>query len=156
MQVPVYGNNAYKYESYYEIKKVPAVKTARKVATGKRKKNLSAARSLVFSVLAVFLAFGLLLSNAQILEKNAEVAALEKQLENINAQVVAGEFRIERDMDLHRIEEEAVTRLGMQRPTKAQTVYVDMGNCDYAVTCQTPKTGNFFSSIADNVLEYFG
>ncbi len=156
MQVPVYGNNAYKYESYYKPEVLPRQKKVQKVQGKKRSKSVAPLRGLVFSVSAILLAFGLLLSNAQILEKNAKINELEERLANINAQVVAGEFKIERDMDLRRIEEEATTRLGMQRPTKAQTVYINMGNCDYAETETKAAGKNLFSAIADNVLEYFG
>ena len=156
MQVPVYGNNAYKYETYYEPTALPRQKKVQKAQPKKRRKSAAPLRGLVFSVSAILLAFGLLLSNAQILEKNAKISELEAKLENINAQVVAGEFKIERDMDLRRIEEEATTRLGMQRPTKAQTVYINMGNCDYAETRTKAEGKNLFSAIADNVLEYFG
>ena len=156
MQVPVYGNNAYKYESYYEVPKVQKKKAVRRVQTKKRRRTMSAFGSALILGAAVLLAFGLLFSNAQILEKNAKIEELSQKLDSINAQVVAGEFKIERDMDLRRIEEEATARLGMQRPTKAQTVYINMGNCDYAETQTRAQEKNVFSAIADNVLEYFG
>ncbi len=154
MQVPVYGNNAYKYEQ--EPVQLPKKKVVRKVRVRVRKKKKTAAGRVVLPIAAVLLAFGLLFSNSQIMEKNAKVEELEGRLQSVNAQVVAGQFEIERNMDLKKIEEEATQRLGMQRPTKAQTVYVNMGNCDYA-ECETPaETKNIFSAIADNVLEYFG
>jgi len=154
MQVPVYGNNAYKYEeSYYEA---PKKKVVRKVRVRRRKKNYAALKSVILLGAAIILAFGLLLSNSQIIEKNAKIKELEGKLESVNAQVVSGQFEIERNMDLNKIEEEATVRLGMQRPTKAQTVYINMGNCDYAESARKADGKNIFSAIADNVLEYFG
>lgn len=153
MQVPVYGSNAYKYEEVYQA---PKPKTVRKVRRVKRKAH-AASGSAMLPVLAVLLAFGLLFSNSQIMEKNAEVEKLEKRLDTLQAQTVAGQFEIERSMDLNKIENEAITRLGMQRPTKAQTVYVNMGNCDYAETAVgRPARANVFSAFVGNVLEYFG
>jgi len=152
MQVPVYGSNAYKYEQEYRM--VPKKKT---VVRRVRKRKKVGIKSLILPVAAVCMAFALLLNNSVLLEKNAKIEELRGQLDTVNAQTVAGEFEIERNMDLRKIEEEAITRLGMQRPTKAQTVYVEMGNCDYAETAEkkVPKK-NIFSALADNVLEYFG
>lgn len=153
MQVPVYGNNAYKYEEAYAMPRKRVVRKVRRV----KKKAKSGLGSVALPVVAVLMAFGLLFSNSQIMEKNAKVEALEKQLDTLRAQAVAGQFEIERNMDLDKIETEAITRLGMQRPTKAQTVYVNMGNCDYAETAIQKSTGpNVFSAFAGNVLEYFG
>ena len=153
MQVPVYGNNAYKYEETYEAPKKKVVRKVRRV----KKKAHSGMESAILPMVAVLMAFGLLFSNSQIMEKNAKVETLEKQLDTLKAQAVAGQFEIERNMDLNKIETEAITRLGMQRPTKAQTVYVNMGNCDYAeAAAQKPSGPNVFSAFAGNVLEYFG
>lgn len=150
MRVPVYGSNAYKYEEYQELPK------KKKIIRRVRKRKKAGIKSVILPVAAVCMAFALLLNNSALLEKNAKIEELKGQLETVNAQAVAGQFEIERNMDLKKIEEEATTRLGMQRPTKAQMVYVDMGNCDYAETTGKTETKNFFSALADNVLEYFG
>lgn len=153
MQVPVYGSSAYKYEQ--EAYTPPVRKVVKKVRI--RKKNTKAVRSMILLGASVVAAFGILLTNSQILEKNAQIEDMQKQLDTVNAQVVAGQFAIERGMDLGKIEDEAMGRLGMQRPTKAQTVYVDLGNHDYAETAspREEKKG-LFARIADNLLEYFG
>ncbi len=153
MQVPVYGSSAYKYEQ--ETYTRPTKKVVKKIRVRKRKKT--AARSMVLLGAAVVAAFGILLTNSQLLEKNAQIEELQKRLDALNAQTVSEQFAIERDMDLGKIEDEAMGRLGMQRPTKAQTVYVDMGNHDYAETA-SPKAEKkgLFTVIADNLLEYFG
>ncbi len=151
MRVPVYGSSAYKYEQEY--RELPKKK---KIIRRVRKRKKAGIKSVILPVAAVCMAFALLLNNSALLEKNAKIEELKGQLETVNAQAVAGQFEIERNMDLKKIEEEATTRLGMQRPTKAQTVYVDMGNCDYAETAEKTETKNFFSALADNVLEYFG
>ncbi len=154
MQVPVYGSSAYKYEQEYYVPQ-KTKKVVRRVVRVKKKKR-TGIKSVVLPVAAVFLAFALLLSNSMILEKNTKIEELKGRLDTINAQTVAGQFEIERNMDLKKIEEEAITRLGMQRPTKAQTVYINMGNCDYAEAAEKKESVNIFSALADNVLEYFG
>ncbi|MBQ7037044.1 MAG: hypothetical protein IJN74_06110 [Clostridia bacterium] len=153
MQVPVYGSSAYKYERESYAK--PVRKVVKKVRV--RKKNKTAMRGMILLGISVLAAFGILLTNSQILEKNAQIEEMQKKLDTVNAQVVSGQFAIERGMDLGKIEEEAMGRLGMQRPTKAQTVYVDLGNHDYAETVapKEEKKG-LFMLIADNLLEYFG
>lgn len=153
MQVPVYGNNAYKYER--ETYEPPKKKVVRKVRVRKKKKTV--AHGMILFGLAVIAAFGIILTNSMRLEKNTKINELEERLDVLNAQVVSEQFQIDRDMDLNKIEDEAIGRLGMQRPTKAQTVYVDMGNCDYAETAQ-PAEGKkgFLVSLTDNIVEYFG
>lgn len=153
MQVPVYGSSAYKYEE--EGYRKPVRKVVKKVRV--HKKNKTAMRGMILFFASIMAAFGILLTNSQILEKNAQIDEMQKKLDTVNAQVVAGQFAIERDMDLGKIEDEAAGRLGMQRPTKAQTVYVDLGNHDYAETAEpTAEKKGILTLIADNLLEYFG
>lgn len=154
MQVPVYGSSAYKYEEEYYIPQKKTKKVVRRVRVKKKKKT--GIKGVILPVAAIGLAFALLLSNSMILEKNAKIEELKEQLDTIHAQTVAGQFEIERNMDLKKIENEAISRLGMQRPTKAQTVYINMGNCDYAEAAEKKESVNIFSALADNVLEYFG
>ena len=153
MQVPVYGSNAYQYER--KTVQPPVRKVVKKVRV--QKKNKTAMRGMILLCASIIAAFGILLTNSQILEQNAKIDEMQKKLDTVNAQVVAGQFAIERGMDLGKIEDEAEGRLGMQRPTKAQTVYVDMGNHDYAETAEPRvEKKSILTLIADNLLEYFG
>lgn len=156
MRVPVYGNNAYQYDNVQPAR--PAIQSVPKVRRGVQKKKKVSVGSVALLGIAVLMAFGLLFRYAQILESTTKVKALQSELNAVQAQVVAKQFAIERNLDLGKIEEEAITRLGMQRPTKAQTVYLDMGNCDYA-ECAKAKTSqgrNIFSVLKNSVLAYFG
>lgn len=153
MQVPVYGNTAYKYER--ETYEPPKKKVVRKVRVRKKKKTV--AHGMILFGFAVIAAFGIIFTNSMRLEKNTKIKELEQRLNAVDAQVVSEQFKIEQDMDLNKIEEEAMGRLGMQRPTKAQTVYVNMENCDYAETAQPAKEKKgFFVGLTDNIVEYFG
>ncbi len=156
MQVPVYGNNAYQYDRrYYER---PAAKPVKKVRVRvKKKKRVSIGSTMLLGV-AVLMAFCLLFRNSQLMERKNTVKNMQGKLNTVNAQVVAKQFEIERNLDLCKIEDEAIKRLGMQRPTKAQMVYLNMHNCDYAECGGQKEQGgkNIFSALLAGALAYFG
>ncbi len=156
MQVPVYGNNAYQYDrSYYER---PAVKPVKKVKVRVKKRKKVSVGSAILLGVAVLMAFCLLFRNSQLLERKDTVKNMQGELSSVHAQIVAKQFEIERNVDLNKVEEEAIQRLGMQRPVKAQMIYLDMENCDYAECSKQKETGhkNIFSALIDGAREYFG
>lgn len=83
--------------------------------------------ALVFAV-----AFGILFTNAVIIEKASAVNDMQNQLTELteaNNQIM---LDIEKNLDLNKIEEIAINELGMKRPDKYQIVYVDVEQSDYA------------------------
>lgn len=142
-----YGTEARKFEKTY--KQEPKKAVARKPKIDK---------VFVCSFLiAAALAFTLLGRYAVITEKTAQIENLKKEYETVNSMVVSGEYEFEKNIDLKKVEETAVTKLGMQRPEKHQMVYISMPNTDY---CETQKgaASGFFASILSGVsrlMEYF-
>lgn len=92
-----------------------------------RSKNLR--RICVIVVIA--LSAGFMISRfVAVNETQSEIASLQRQLaqaESVTDQMI---FDMEQSIDLNKIETEATTRLGMQRPEKYQTIYVNVKKDD--------------------------
>ena len=73
---------------------------------------------------------------------------LKENLETVNSVVVKSEYELEKNIDLKKIEEIAVTKLGMQRPEKHQLVYISMKNNDYCEVKEDESKGGFLAKIA--------
>ncbi|MDO4282609.1 MAG: hypothetical protein Q4D02_03155 [Clostridia bacterium] len=58
-------------------------------------------------------------------EKNLQSQALKKELEQVDASLVSAQMEVEQNTDLNKIEAYAKQQLGMQKPGKNQTIYVD-------------------------------
>ena len=90
-----------------------------------------------------------------------QVAVLEKNLTNEEAKTSQKSYELEKSVDLSEIEKEATTRLGMQRPEKYQTIYINVPTDD--VTHKTSDSvegiGNtlkaFFKKIGSDIIDYF-
>ena len=63
-------------------------------------------------------------------EMNQQVASLKSQLTTLESATSQMVFDLEQSVDLTEIEKEATTRLGMQRPEKYQTIYVNVKQDD--------------------------
>lgn len=142
-----YGTGARKLEEVYERK-------TRKVSARKPKVD----KVFVFSfILAAALAFTLLGRYAIITEKTAQIEALKMEYETVNSMVVSGEYEFEQSIDLKKVEETAIEKLGMQRPEKHQMVYINMNNEDYCEVKGGTSQG-FLASLLSGVSrlwEYF-
>ncbi|MBR5218305.1 MAG: hypothetical protein IKV89_01105 [Clostridia bacterium] len=125
---PVYGSNAYKYEITEQHSQRTQVKKQKKVS---RRPKKAAVRSLLLTALITLLAFCLLGRNAQIIEQSGQIAQLQKDIAATEAKIIETQFEMEKKIDLNAIESKAINLLGMQRPEKAQIVYIDMHAEDY-------------------------
>lgn len=94
-------------------------------------------------------------------ETQQQVAALEKELsaaESVTSQMV---FDMERSVDLATIEKEATTRLGMQRPEKYQTVYVNVKQDDMTEKTASEVEGpgkrimSWAKKLISNIVNFF-
>jgi len=125
---PVYGSNAYKYETARQYSKETQVKTRKKVS---RRPKKAVIKSLLLTALVTLLAFCLLGRNAQIIEQSSQIARLENEIAATEAKIIEKQFEMEKKIDLNAIEDRAIAVLGMQRPEKSQIVYIDMHAEDY-------------------------
>lgn len=123
-----YGNLAYAWEDdRYEER----IKAKRQQINKERKQEAEKNRIVfVCSVLAViFAAIFMIGKNVAKYETELKIKALETELAELESYTSQKVFELEENIDLTAVEEQA-TKLGMQRPTKQQTVYVNIKQDD--------------------------
>lgn len=116
----------------------------------------------ICTILVVFaVACTVLHRNAVIIQSVSKINALMGDLDDAKSENIKNELALEKSVDLTYIEEVATRKLGMKRPDKFQTVYVDVTQSNYAEVMNASNNDeNFhgaFSVIrqgALNVLEY--
>lgn len=120
-----YGNLAYAWEDdrYKE-----QIKEKRQQIT-KERKNQAAKNRVIFAgyVLMVILAAVFMIGkNVAEYESELKIKSLETELAELKSYTSQKIYELEENIDLTAVEEQAVSRLGMQRPTKKQMVYVNI------------------------------
>lgn len=100
------------------------IESKRKEKKRKRKAILYVA--IIFSSLLV-----ISYRNSQITEQFTEVKSLKSELASIKKENEQLEVNIESSINLTNIEKEASEKLGMQKPTNEQKVYVSLPKKDY-------------------------
>lgn len=155
------GNLAYKEYQYPPAKKKPQQNKA-----GKRKHNQMLNRSKnirrICAILVLSLSAGFMISEfVAVNETKQQVALLEKELSAAESVTSQKMFELERSVDLSEIEEEATSRLGMQRPEKYQTIYVNVKQNDVTektagdVESVTSRTLSGLKKIGSNIVSFF-
>ncbi|MDD6483746.1 MAG: hypothetical protein PUF72_04110 [Clostridiales bacterium] len=154
-----YGNLAYK--EYY------APKTAKKPQPKKnvQKANAKARKRAVGYIAAIAvlaLSAGFMISTfVAVHETKDEVAALEETLGDLQAQTSQKAFDLEHAIDLDEVEKIASERLGMQRPEKYQTIYVNVRREDEVqktareVEGLSKRIASGLGGIWSNIVEFF-
>ncbi len=109
-----------------------------------RSKNLRR----IGAVMLIALSAGFMISKfVAVKEVKQEVASLKSELSEMEAVTSQMVFDLEQSVDLSEIEKEATTRLGMQRPEKYQTIYVNVRQDDI-----TEKTAGEVEGIGNGIL----
>lgn len=111
---------------------------------------------LTFVVIGVFI---LLLTisyrNSQINEKFSQVQTLKKELSALQKENEQLEVSIENSLNLNTIEKQAKEKLGMQKLTNKQIVYVNLPKKDYVESASEEvvieKEKNFFEKFVDKL-----
>ena len=86
---------------------------------------------------------------------------LEEKLRAEEAATSQKTFELERSVNLSEIEEEATTRLGMQRPEKHQIIYINVPQNDVTSTTSGEVEGftntlkSFLSEAGRTIVEFF-
>ncbi len=94
-------------------------------------------------------------------ETQQQVASLQKELSQIESATSQMVFDMEQSVDLAEIERQATTRLGMQRPEKYQTIYVNVRQDDYTestageVESVGNKINSMLKSIGGHIVQFF-
>lgn len=93
--------------------------------------------------------------NSQINEKFTEVQTLKKELSSLEKENQQLEVTIQNSLNLNNIEKQAKEKLGMQKLTNRQTVYVTLPKKDYVepATEEVIKTEekNWFQQFVDKI-----
>lgn len=133
-----YGNLAYKLPERYEepIRRIrPQKRETRefKTQTVNIKRNRVQMQYKTKVVRGMCVTVALAMSAGFMISKFVAVNEMKQEVQSLQKQLVAAEsatsqmvFDLEQSIDLAQIEKEATTRLGMQRPEKYQTVYVNV------------------------------
>ncbi len=120
-----YGNLAYKWE---DDRFEEQIREKRKKIAIERKREVIKNRAFfVGYVLMIILAAVFMIGkNVTEYETELKIKELEKELASLQSYTSQKLFELEENTDLAAIEEIAVTKLHMQRPTKNQIVYVNI------------------------------
>ena len=109
---------------------------------------------LLFAIL-----FLILFRNSQISAKFAEIQGLKSELTTLRKENDQLEINIQNSLNLNNVELEAKERLGMQKLSSKQTVYINLPKKDYVehrteeVIIEEEK--NWFENLIDKVKEMF-
>ena len=157
-----YGNLAYKdYPPEVEIR------TRRPVDNAARRKQRQMANRKnnffrIISILFLALAAGFMISQyVAVHESRTVIEKLEETLRAEEAATSQKSFELERSVNLSEIEEEATTRLGMQRPEKYQTIYINVPQDDVTDATSGEVEGvlntvkTFLKEAGSNIVEFF-
>ena len=145
------GSTAKKIEYEYTHNNRNKSINRNKVSNKKAKKTRT---SSVFMVLCIFsMALVLVYRYNVINEKNLESQALANDLSKIEAVLFSSQMDVELNTDLNQIEDYAKQKLGMQKPDKNQTIYVDTSKSSNLVKVKNDTS--FIQNVTEKISEFF-
>jgi len=123
-----------------------------KISTAQKKRQ----EKLTLIVIGIFI---LLLTisyrNSQINEKFSQVQQLKKELSSIQKENEQSKVNIENSLNLNTIEKLAKEKLGMQKLTNKQTIYISLPKRDYVEAATEEviieKEKNWFEKLIDRI-----
>ncbi len=147
-----YGNLAYELPRQYDepIKKRRPQRNNVKVVKRNREQMLIRSKNMrrICAVVVIALSAGFMISQfVTVNETQQEIASLQKELSGIESATSQMIFDMEQSVDLAEVEKEATTRLGMQRPEKYQTIYVNVKQDD-----MTEKTAGEVEGLGKSII----
>lgn len=149
-----YGNLAYELpRRQYEPprkKRNPQRNNVRVIRKRNQEQMINRSKNMrrICTVAVLALSAGFMISQfVTVNETHQEIASLQKQLTDIEASTSQMIFDMEQSVDLTEIEKEATTRLGMQRPEKYQTIYVNVKQED-----MTEKTAGEVEGVGNSII----
>lgn len=158
-----YGNLAYKDDYPSEVEN--RNNSNAKIAAKRDNKQMANRRINYFRMVAILvlaLAAGFMISQyVAVHESRAVIDELEAQLKAEESATSQKTFELERSVNLSEIEKEATTRLGMQRPEKYQTIYINVPQEDVTDSTSGEVEGFFnmlktaLNRAGSNIVEFF-
>ncbi len=129
--------------------KFKLIKTDKKIKE-KKKGRVKLVASVVI-VFAMFMAISCRYN--AISEKNIEVQRLEKDLLSAKGVLATSEIKLEKAVDMDKLESYSKGQLGMQKPEKNQIIYLDVQN---KANSSELKSDNFAVKILSSIKGFFG
>ncbi len=160
-----HGNLAYKYEeSFRQPQRRPEPRRRKKPQKRERAVMLYKMKYLrrIAAVVVLALAAGFMISKfVAVNETQSRIESLQSELAQIQATNSQMVFELEQSVDLSQIEKRATEELGMQRPEKYQTIYVNLSQGDSTeqtageVESFSVRVSKMFENIKENIIEFF-
>ncbi len=157
-----YGNLAYELEPQTDQQVQRVTKRKRKIkkdqAQMRKVKNL---KRILYVVIMAFAAGFMISKFVAVHETQQQIVSMQKELASMQSYTSQKVFELEQSVDLTKIEQEASSRLGMQRPEKYQMIYVNVKQDDVTeVTAgEVESLGNRFGEalhkLMGNIIELF-
>ncbi len=147
-----YGNLAYQLPRQYEepVRKRRPQKNSVRVEKRNREQMLVRSeyiRRICAIVIIAASATFMISEFVTVNETEQEIAVLQKELTELESATSQMVFDMEQSVDLAEIEKIATTRLGMQRPEKYQTIYVNVKQ-----DSMTEKTAGEVEGLGNSVM----
>lgn len=134
MEKYIYGSSAFKIEDdIYRHPDTEEIK-AKRIAEENKKAALRkrfVMNMCVYGLIVFLLGAGTVYSKVLVMQASSTVQAKETELAKLMEENNNKKIQFEQSIDLKKIEELAITKYGMQRPDKNQTVYVNVVQSDY-------------------------
>lgn len=143
------GNAARKREYEY----TEEVKEEKRYTKVKKAANVKRRASAIFTILSVFVMTMIIVYRYGVInERNLNAQQLKKELVSTEAAIATAKISVEQNTDLNKIETYAKQQLGMQKPDKNQTIYIDTSNANTSV--QIPEEKSFFQGVFDGIKNF--
>ncbi len=120
----------------------------------KKKSNLLAA--LVFIAILFSIAICLVTREVNLYEKSNLVNALQQKLEEAETATKQAMVASEQAVDLAMVETNALTKFGMSKPQKHQTIYINVHQGDYVEKTASKQLGEELYTSISAVFGIFG
>lgn len=140
------GSTAKKYSDYTKVRPNKNVKTGKNKREQIKKKNNVAVITFILCIFAMVMVITYRYN--LISEKNLETQNLKSELTKVESSLLSSQIEVEQETDLNKIEAYAKQQLGMQKPDKNQTIYVDTTEANSSV--EVGESVNTF----DKIIEY--
>ncbi len=119
------------FEDYNTQREQKVAEQKAKTKTAARARSLKLHKSILICALIFAICAGFMICrNVAVYEGRNEIEDLQKELNSLKEYSSQKSFELDQNLNLESVEEIARTRLGMVRPEKYQTVYVNIKQDD--------------------------
>ena len=157
-----YETSPRKLEPEYEVRKNPnkqkkASNVKKTEANNKTEKNTANSKAkMVFGIVVGFgILFAISYQNSLITETFNKKESLKSQLATIEKENEQLKVNIERTLNLNNVEQMAKEKLGMQKLSNDQKIYISLPKQDYIESTKQNISFEESKSIFDKIIEFF-